>query len=180
MNQRADSWKKNLQSIVAKPLINQRGWLLSHTLALPQRRKSNQTHACRESARGFRRLARDPFAFDPSKRPRHRLLQHRYVLREQKESEQQHPRANSCCRHGASDASRVGRQVAAGLTGFLGFRGLTLTGLRAAAGLMLRGLPTLTDVRSVAGSGRKNARQPGESWDLFWIMQTVMRSTSGM
>jgi hypothetical protein len=45
MNQRADSWKKNLHSIVAKPLIYQRGWLLSHTLALRQGRKSNRTHA---------------------------------------------------------------------------------------------------------------------------------------
>jgi hypothetical protein len=32
MNQRADSWKKNLQPNVAKALINQRGWLLSHTM----------------------------------------------------------------------------------------------------------------------------------------------------
>ena len=31
MNQRADSRKKNLAPIVAKPLINQQGWLLSHT-----------------------------------------------------------------------------------------------------------------------------------------------------
>jgi hypothetical protein len=31
MNQRADSWKENFRSIVAKPLIRLRGWLLSHT-----------------------------------------------------------------------------------------------------------------------------------------------------
>ncbi len=32
MNQRADSRKKNLVPIVAKPLINERRWLLSHTM----------------------------------------------------------------------------------------------------------------------------------------------------
>src|ERR1700674_22784 len=32
MNQRADSRKKNLGVIVAKPLINRRRWLLSHTV----------------------------------------------------------------------------------------------------------------------------------------------------
>jgi len=32
MNQRADSRKKNLELIVAKPLINRQRWLLSHTM----------------------------------------------------------------------------------------------------------------------------------------------------
>jgi hypothetical protein len=32
MNQRADSRKKNLELIVAKPLINEQRWLLSHTM----------------------------------------------------------------------------------------------------------------------------------------------------
>jgi hypothetical protein len=32
MNQRADSWKKNLLLIVAKPLIYRPRWLLSHTV----------------------------------------------------------------------------------------------------------------------------------------------------
>ena len=32
MNQRADSWKKNLELIVAKPLINRLRWLLSHIM----------------------------------------------------------------------------------------------------------------------------------------------------
>src|SRR4051812_36922201 len=32
MNQRADSRKKNLELIVAKPLINEPRWLLSHTM----------------------------------------------------------------------------------------------------------------------------------------------------
>jgi hypothetical protein len=32
MNQRADSWKKNLRLIVAKPLIDWGSWLLSHTV----------------------------------------------------------------------------------------------------------------------------------------------------
>ncbi len=31
MNQRADSWKKNLGTIVTKPPENKTGWLLSHT-----------------------------------------------------------------------------------------------------------------------------------------------------
>ena len=45
---------------------------------------------------------------------------------------------------------------------------------------MLSGLPTLTGVTAASGSGPKNTRQPGLSCDLFWTMQTVMRSTSGM
>jgi hypothetical protein len=32
MNQRADSWKKNLQLNRAKALIDRQGWLLSHTM----------------------------------------------------------------------------------------------------------------------------------------------------
>ena len=38
-------------------------------------------------------LAFEPFALDPSKSLRHRLLQRRHILREQKESERQHPEA---------------------------------------------------------------------------------------
>ena len=71
------------------------------------------------------------------------------------------------------------RQVAFGFADFLAFFGLALTGFRAFAGLILRGLAALTGA-TPDGSGRKCARQPGLSWDLFWIMQTVMRSTSGM
>ena len=70
-------------------------------------------------------------------------------------------------------------QVAFGFADFLAFFGLALTGFRAFAGLMLRGLAALIGA-TLDGSGRKCARQPGLSWDLFWIMQTVMRSTSGM
>jgi hypothetical protein len=64
--------------------------------------------------------------------------------------------------------------------GFLGFFGLALTGFRAVAGLMLRGLAVRTELARDDGSGRKCARQGGLSCDLFWIMQAVMRSTSGM
>ena len=53
-----------------------------------------------------------------------------------------------------------------------------LTGFFESSGLMLIGLPTLTGVAEASGSLKK-ARQPGVSCDLFWIMQTVMRSTSG-
>jgi len=45
----------------------------------------------------------------------------------------------------------------AGLDGFFGLRGLS----------------------SGSAPARKYTRQPGESCDLFWIMQAVMRSTSG-
>jgi hypothetical protein len=61
--------------------------------------------------------------------------------------------------------------------GFLDFRGL------ADAGLMLSGFRVVTRVTTGAASGSgalKNTRQPGESWDLFRIMQTVTRSTSGI
>ena len=70
-------------------------------------------------------------------------------------------------------------QVAAGFAGFLGLRGLVLAGFfRAAAGPIAIGRPAGAAVAS-SGSGRKCARQPGESWDFFRIMQAVMRSTSG-
>jgi hypothetical protein len=61
----------------------------------------------------------------------------------------------------------------------LDLRGLTLTGFREAAGLMLRGIPALTGVTAGSGSLKKT-RQPGVSWSLFLIMQAVTRSTSGM
>jgi len=70
-------------------------------------------------------------------------------------------------------------QVAPGLAGFLGVRGLALTPFPALAGLMLSGFPAATGVAAASGP-LKNARHPGVSWDLFLIMQAVMRSTSGI
>jgi hypothetical protein len=77
----------------------------------------------------------------------------------------------------------VSGQVWPGFAGFLGLRGLALTGFREDAGLMLRGLPEATGVSAGAPSGSddlKYTRQPGVSCDLFLIMQAVTRSTSGM
>ncbi len=70
-------------------------------------------------------------------------------------------------------------QVAPGLAGFLGVRGLAPMPFPALAGLMLSGFPAATGVAAASGP-LKNARHPGVSWDLFLIMQAVMRSTSGM
>src|SRR5437667_3287070 len=70
-------------------------------------------------------------------------------------------------------------QVAPGFAGFLGLRGLTLTGFCELAGPMLSGLPAAAGVAADSDS-LKNARHPGVSWDLFLIMQAVMRSTSGI
>src|SRR5216684_3126348 len=53
-----------------------------------------------------------------------------------------------------------------------------LTGFLESSGLMLIGLPALTGV-AAASESLKKTRQGGLSCDLFWIMQTVMRSTSG-
>jgi hypothetical protein len=55
---------------------------------------------------------------------------------------------------------------------------LVLTPFRALAGLMLSGFPA--GGVTVASFSLKNARHPGVSWDLFLIMQAVMRATSGM
>ena len=72
-------------------------------------------------------------------------------------------------------------QAARYLAGFLALRGLAPTRFFAAAGLMVRGLPAFTDVASEGpGSFLNTARQPGLSWDLFWIMQTVTASTFGI
>jgi hypothetical protein len=54
-------------------------------------------------------------------------------------------------------------QFAPGLVGFLGFRGLALSGFREAAGLMFRGLPAAIGVTAGSGSGLKNTRHSGES-----------------
>jgi hypothetical protein len=72
------------------------------------------------------------------------------------------------------------------LAGFFVFFGLTLTGLRptgfrAAAGVMRTGGLRATVAGAATGSGDlKYTRQPGLSSDLFLIMQTVTRSTSGI
>jgi hypothetical protein len=81
-------------------------------------------------------------------------------------------------RPGRSTPLRCRQLKLADFPGFLDFRGLT--GFRSVTGLMLRGLPP-TRLTSDSGSdGLKNTRQSGESWDLFRIMQTVTRSTSGI
>src|SRR6266403_4770584 len=46
-----------------------------------------------ESLRVSCALSLDPLALDPAEHPRQRLLQYRDVLREQKESERQHPQS---------------------------------------------------------------------------------------
>ena len=90
MNQRADSWKENFLAIATNPLINQRGWLLSHTM-----RRNTGEHRVKnvpmESLGVFRALTLDPLALDPSEHARNGFLQHRHILREQNESERQHP-----------------------------------------------------------------------------------------
>src|SRR5258708_22132451 len=63
--------------------------------------------------------------------------------------------------------------------GFLGLRGLALTGFCELAGLMLRGRPAAAAETWGSGSDLKYARQPGVSCDLFLTMQAVTRSTSG-
>ncbi|HEV7881432.1 hypothetical protein [Bradyrhizobium sp.] len=74
-----------------------------------------------------------------------------------------------------------GGQVAlAGLAGFLVFLGLLLTGLRAVAGVMRTGFRAILTGAATGSGDLKNTRQPGLSWDLFLIMQTVTRSTSGI
>src|ERR1700687_4253328 len=61
--------------------------------SIPQRRRGENrfAKACEESWRASGEFTRDPFALDPSKQPRDSLSQHRRVLREQNESEREHP-----------------------------------------------------------------------------------------
>jgi len=102
MNQQADSRKKNLLDAAMKPRNCQQGWFLSHTCDYGHNRKRNRLNALQSASidllRAFGALAfefyaltLEPFALDPSEPLRHRLLQPRHVLREQKESERQHP-----------------------------------------------------------------------------------------
>lgn len=80
----------------------------------------------------------------------------------------------------AASAGRQCNGARGQLAGFLVLRDLALTDFREDAGLMLSGRPAATGAIADSGSGLKKARQPGDSCDLFLIMQTVMRSTSGM
>jgi hypothetical protein len=66
-------------------------------------------------------------------------------------------------------------QLTLGFAGFFALR--SFAGLRAAATGRLAGCAT---VSSGSGPWRKNALQAGDSCALFRIMQTVMRSTSGI
>src|SRR6185312_12190250 len=98
MNQQADSRKKNLLDVAMKPRNCQQGWFLSHTCERRHYRKRNRLNALIDLLRSLCTLALkldalpfEPFALDPSKPLRHRLLQRRDILREQKESERQHP-----------------------------------------------------------------------------------------
>lgn len=75
------------------------------------------------------------------------------------------------------EASPSGRaQVEVGFAFFLAF------GFFAATGLMLTGLRTGRAEAASPGAGPRRKKRPhsGESCDLFWIMQAVIRSTSGM
>jgi hypothetical protein len=155
MNQCADSLKKNLQLIVAKPLINRRGRLLRHTMRCSRSRDFARWHQRpshstspsiglagkrRELARTNRvRIVAGPFAADPWP-----------------------------------------DQVSPGFAGFLDLDGFALAGFRALAGLMLSGLPAAAGAAVASGSGLKNARHTGVNCDLFLIMQAVTRSTSGI
>jgi hypothetical protein len=77
--------------------------------------------------------------------------------------------------HDAAGSARRIDQVAAGFAVFLVFDFV----LRAGAGAMLMGSP---EGAAAVGSGPalNKRRHSGESCDLFWIMQAVMRSTSGI
>ena len=79
----------------------------------------------------------------------------------------------------------LGQVALAGLTVFFGFFGLTLTrltltGFRAVTGVMRTGLRAAVTGTATGSGDLKYTRQPGLSWALFLIMQTVTRSTSGM
>src|SRR5947208_17121315 len=98
MNQRADSRKKNLLDAAMKPRNCQQGWFLSHMCEHRHNRKRNRLNALQSGlinslrafcalAFEFCTLAFEPFPFNPSEPLRHRLLQRRDVLCEQKESE---------------------------------------------------------------------------------------------
>ena len=85
-----------------------------------------------------------------------------------------HANKRSPAREPAGPSARD--QVAVGFGFFLAF------GFFATAGLMLTGLRAgrAAAASPAAGSWRKKRPHSGESCDLFWIMQAVIRSTSGI
>jgi hypothetical protein len=189
MNQRADSLKKNLRIIVAKPLINQSSGLLSHTM----RFLSHTMRCSRDEKRIAKAFERAIERFFGRKRRIPRVLPVRVsaispLLPENGCAFANKPSPDGGERLPSNKAERthsrptrhspmcIWARVGAQFTGFLGLGGLALTGF---AGLMLRGRPAVADEISGSGSGLKNTRQPGVSCDLFLTMQAVTRSTSG-
>jgi hypothetical protein len=170
--------KEKFSANRGEALINQRGWLLSHTV-----RRSTAKNRQNRIGTAPNPIVARCFCAPTSNPARFYLSVHRrFFFREtatpgeQNESERR-PRRLSRQARAASLELRA--QVAAGFAGFFGLRGLALTGFREDAGLMLSGRPAATGVTSGAGS-LKNTRQPGDSCDLLRIMQAVTRSTSGI
>jgi hypothetical protein len=66
MNQRADSWKKNLETMVAKRRINPGGWLLSHTLRCSRRMNPQERNRKCRLRQSSRELCRTPTPHKPA------------------------------------------------------------------------------------------------------------------
>src|SRR5262245_36758843 len=91
MNQQSDSLKKNLRAISGEaPESAAELAFESHRTGRPGQKSESDESFGRSSAR-LRAFPLGPFAFNPCEQANQRRLQHGHVLREQKESERQHP-----------------------------------------------------------------------------------------
>jgi hypothetical protein len=106
MNQHADSLKINLSRIPAmsrffQKFFQKRAFESHHALHKP----ANLNRAAHQpSLRALRSLPLFPFSLEPAQHLRNRLLEKRHILRDQNESERQHPQPEDGKK--AEDASK--------------------------------------------------------------------------
>lgn len=184
MNQWSDSSKNNLRVICGEAPIFRGSWFLSHTARLHWKKPNRMSHLAAPAARFavdrpcstgasigklVRRLGRDRHRRSDSQRFRERgrtadgsIDNVASIDSRQCPSAAKPPSAEPSVP--AMAAEHPSQRATAQFAGRLAVLFLAFAVLRA---------PT-------SGPGRKKRRHSGESWDFFWIMHAVMRSTSGM
>lgn len=159
MNQRADSSKRNLARFLAKSPIECGGGIcVTHMVCpIPTFASRRSRHACKRCNQGI--TSKTSWLVCNLQARHHRRPARRGT-------------STSGLMHRSAPAATG--QVASDLAALLSLCSLGLC-------LMLRRSPAdSTAMEPVSSPDRKSARQPGDNWDLFLIMQAVMRPMSGI